>query len=224
MIQVTFDSLLAVHSRLYARFRKSDLNLQALTGCRSVTDPQRAETYVVAYTRPETEARIVESLMGRDVPGTAIDVYRHPVIELRATNDGLAIELVISKDAWLDQENLLGKLSIDRHRLAFRKMLYNLSGDYRLGFWRGTHLDDMHLTSSQLAHPTVFDQWMSTFSPRQDWFRIGMWYEKPVPSDELARDLFTRTQELYQIYTFAAWTGNNNYRDFYSNPPSHVAH
>ena len=39
-----------------------------------------------------------------------VDTYRHPVIELRLTPDQFAIELILSPYAWLDQQNLIGKL------------------------------------------------------------------------------------------------------------------
>ena len=46
---------------------------------------------------------------------------------------------------------------------------------------RIVHLSDMHLTVNHLLYGRVLDEWMNTFSDRQDWLRIGKWYSYEDP-------------------------------------------
>ncbi|MBC8098529.1 MAG: hypothetical protein H7Y11_03740 [Armatimonadetes bacterium] len=212
----TTDDLTHLHTALFARIQKHTMQLQAVPNSESVAGWRKNGTQAFAYLRPNEEARTIESMMGRDLPIRQLDVRRHPVIELRATCSGAVLELVVPPDAWWDQQNLAGKLSIPRQRSAFQALLARLDERYRLGFWQGTHLDTMHLTAHEASHPAVFNAWMTTFCDGQDWFRIGVWYDAAALSKpDMSNDLFQRAQTLYELYQFIAWTGNNDFRSFY---------
>jgi hypothetical protein len=206
-----------LHTSLYSRFQKYNLNLQAFTNCTSAADN---DTPVITYLRPMTEAQNVECIMGRDLPGKSLDLRHHPVIELRARGDGVVLELIIPPDAWCDQRNFVGKMSIERHRSAFRRLLSKLDDRFCLGFWAGTHLDASHLTPAKATHPAIYDTWISTFSHGKDYLRIGVWYDE-VTSD-MTGELFRQAQALYDIYKFIAWTGNNDFRAFHQRPAAPV--
>lgn len=215
MQYLSSDKLVNLHTALYSRFRKYNLNLEAHIVSESVAG-QQGSSQVIAYTRPASESYAVERLMGRDFPGSQLNLQCHPVIELRAEGEWLALELVIPPHAWVDQQNLVGKLSVDRQRREFRKMVSRLHPECRVGCWRGTHLDDMHLTAHHLSYQNVFEQWIATYTDGQDWFRIGMWYPVERINDEsIVAELFNRAQELYSLYTFIVWNGNNDFRSFY---------
>lgn len=214
----TLNSVTAadLHSSLYARFRKYNLPLDALHAQASAAGRCAAGAEIAAYRRPAAEAGAVERLMGRDNARVLGDC--HPVIELRVDADFIVLELVMAPAAWIDQENLLGKLNVERQRREFCKLIGHLHPAMRLGFWQGGHLDDMHLTADKLARANVFEHWMATYTDRQDTFRAGMWYtraEAAAMGDNFAVELFNRAQELYSLYTFIAWTGNNDFRGFY---------
>jgi hypothetical protein len=158
--------------------------------------------------------------MGRDGVGASAnaDIYRHPVIELRITPENFAIELIMSPLSWWDQRNLIGKLSVARHRDTLRGILQQLDGDYRFGFWDGTSLNDMHLTHRQLLRGNILEEWMGTFSDSQDWMRVGVWYEPEDPAldaDSILNECVHRIVALYKLYTFMLWTSNNNFQSFY---------
>ncbi len=217
--QATINEL---HRALSVRFQQAGIHLQAITGGESAADYAGNDQPTIAYLRPTNEAQVVEGLMGRDFPLRRLDVRRHPVIELRTTDQGLALELVVPPDAWCDQQNLTGKMMVERHRRDLRRMISRLADSFRLGFWRGTALDGLHLTPHEAGHPTIFDTWINTFCAGQDWFRIGVWYQwDDLPealvtgTDELTpfgRELFQQLQTLYEFYTFIGWTGSNDYR------------
>jgi hypothetical protein len=222
-LQRTYNKLLDLHKNLHAQFRNHNIYLQAHRPTSnpvqftSVSSPAETEAMTVQYFRSSGEAQLVERHMGRDFAdtNTQVDARFHPVIELRLTPHYFAIELVISPEAWWDQENMAGKLSIARHRQAFYEMLRDLQGDFRFGFWHGIHLSDMHLTNGQLSSARALDAWMQTFCPGQDWFRIGIWYAPEDPALDgvnMCEEVFARVKMLHRLYTFLAWSSNNDYQ------------
>src|SRR5690606_14011632 len=98
---------------------------------------------VVTYLRSQSQIEVIERMMGCE--GRAINLRRHPVIELRQTHEGIALELIISPDAWWDQRNFVAKLSIKEQSRAFRRLLASVSSDFVIGFWQGIHLDEQHI-------------------------------------------------------------------------------
>lgn len=209
-----------LHTSLYSRFLKYNLHLQVHTDCDSAAGFSLNNTSVITYLRPMTEAQNVECIMGRDLPGKYLDLRRHPVIELRAAGEGVVLELIMPPDAWCDQQNFVGKMSIERHRSAFRRMLSKLDDCFRLGFWNGTHLDSSALTPAKATHPAIFDTWISTFSYGQDYLRVGVWYSVVTP--DMTSEMFRHAQALYEIYQFIGWTGNNDFRAFHQRPAAAV--
>lgn len=192
-------------------------------GTAGTVDPH--QSIVMPYLRHKTQAVTVERLLGREEVAThkTIEVRRHPVIEVRLSPDWFAIELLMSPDAWWDQQNLVGKLSIARHRQAIYSLLKALDAGYNLGFWRGEHLSEMHLTAAQFQHPRVMDEWMSTFEPGSDWFRLGIWYDyedDALSEATIAETIWRHLRLLYPLYEQFLWTSDNNFRDFYLNPVS----
>jgi len=171
--------------------------------------------------RSDTEARTVERLMGREevVASGDVDSRRHPVIEIRVTEHHLVFELIISPDAWWDQQNLVGKLSVPRHREEFYKLMRKTDDDYKMGFWGGIHLSEMHLTGAQFKRPVIMNEWLNTYEARKDWFRLGIWYEPEsslLDENLLIPELVEQIKVLYPIYEYLRWTGDNNFQDFYN--------
>jgi hypothetical protein len=231
------EKAFALHSVLRRRMRELNWDLHPNwtqpkgLACRSaarVGDTGKLTAMLtLSYLRSKEQAHLVERLMGRDMPGSAAtcDVRRHPVIEMRLTPENVAIELILAPSAWWDQRNLVGKLSIPRHRDGLRSLLQRIDGDFRFGFWDGIHLSDMHLTSRQLLRGSILDEWMSTFGDGHDWLRVGVWYDADHPAlDEhnIASECLQRIGALYSIYSFALWTSNNNFHNFYRAAPGTV--
>ncbi|MDX2162234.1 MAG: hypothetical protein SF162_12985 [bacterium] len=179
---------------------------------------------VLPYLRSKEQAALVERLMGRDYAQAAAhtDSTRHPAIELRITPANFVVELVLNPAAWWDQRNLIGKLSIDRHRTALRSILQrmnqNMTDDFRFGFFEGCHLNDMHLNARHLLRGKVLEEWMSTFADGQDWLRVGIWYppdHAALAQGSIVNEVLLRLEPLYDLYHFIVWTSNNNYQNFY---------
>jgi hypothetical protein len=229
-LQVVSKRLQQLHEKLYAQFKLHGLDLHIIVPQVAAVMPSSVSTVEnggalsLAYLRQRAEAVTVERLMGREEVASVhtIDVHRHPVIEIRLGSDGLALELILSPDAWWDQQNFVGKLSISRYRQEFYTLLFDLSSAYRMGFWNGTHLSEMHLTANQFQHPRIMDEWMSTFEPSADWWRVGIWYaydDDAISETNILETLMNQVRLLYTLYNHMRWTSDNNYRDFYKNAP-----
>lgn len=204
-----------LQSALTARFHKYSIDLDVTTTSESSADWSGNSNPTVSYIRPFESAQNVEYLLGVEMPISELNVRRHPVIELRAYKDGIVMEFVLPPDAWWDQENFIGKLTVSRHRQSFRQLIQKLGSDFRIGFWSGVKLDDLVLTPAQASHPAVFEQWVSTFCCGQNWFRVGVWYETiEAVTPELVNEMFENACLLHSIYEFVSWKGSNDYRAF----------
>ncbi|MBE2268189.1 MAG: hypothetical protein IAE80_08135 [Anaerolinea sp.] len=230
-VQTLTDKFSELHRLFFRRMRDHNWDLHphwdkaAIITTHSAASSGEINGLALPYLRSKEQRQLVERLMGRDgqVTSSALDIHRHPVIELRITPTHLAIELIMSPLSWWDQRNLIGKLSIDRHRQALRSAFAEIDGDFRFGFWEGTELSDMHLTSRQVLRGNVLDEWIGTFSDGQDWLRVGVWYEPGHPSlatDTILSEVVRRFSALYRLYTFMMWTSNNNFQSFYRSGPA----
>lgn len=217
--------LSALHRALYPQMTVQNLALVLHTtpdrigGTQSVTMRGPHQAYALQYSRNKAEARHIERLMGLAVSPAQhmVDVFRHPVIEMRVTADNCVLELVIPPTAWWDQQNFVGKLSIPRHRDAFYDMLRKLGPQYRQGFWHGLHLSDMHIVATINHNHRILTEWFNTFAPRQDYFRLGVWYDLDDPAlttEAIHEELLKHIKTLYSFYAFILWTSDNNYREF----------
>jgi hypothetical protein len=234
-LQGLHDKFAELHTSLRRRMRDHNWDLHAhweksqMISSRSAACSHWINGVTLPYFRSQEQARLVERLMGRDGVGfnASVDTHRHPVIELRLTPEHFAIELIVSPSSWWDQRNLIGKLSVARHRDTLRELLRRMDGDYRFGFWDGIHLSDMHLTNRQLLRGTILDEWMSTFADGQDWLRVGVWYEPDDPALEapqIISEIVQRVGALYGVYNFLLWTSNNNFQTFYKGSSFKLGH
>jgi hypothetical protein len=225
-VQGVTSKFMDLHTALLPRVRNHNLDLHPRWQKTSIVSQKSAATLdpsnsvVLTYFRSQDQAEKVEKRMGKETVGVhkEVDTYCHPVIEMRLTPEHFVIELVLSPRAWWDQRNLIGKLELPQHRTAFRNLLRGVDRDYRLGFWGGTHLSDMHLTVNHLLYGRVLDEWMTTFCDGQDWLRIGKWYSHEDPEldeGQIQTETFNALKALHPIYNFILWTSNNNFHNFY---------
>lgn len=228
-----YERLSELHRALYPHLQQKtpDLYLYSESpgGVRreSASAPTLENVLALTYMRLPADARIVEGLMGRDTLHnitSKIEARRHPVIEIRLMPEALAVELIVSPEAWYDQQNFIGKLSVEQYRHQFYRLLSGLPEAYMLGFWHGVHLGDMHLNTAELPPERILFDYLDTFADRRDWLRIGHWYapESPALQEEsIVGALAARVRDLYGLYTFVAWAAQNNFHSLYQRLLSH---
>lgn len=217
-----------IHRKLQARFKTHGISLSTCQNIPGGVSQHSAaspfddeEVMTITYMRPHGDATTVERMMGREGVNldAEIEPRRHPVIELRISPEYFAIELIIGPDAWHDQRNFSGKMTVAEHQQGFFRLLANMDPDYVVGFWSGIYPDDqMYLTTSQLPPLRIFNEFMSTFAAGRDYLRIGRWYEAgddALDEDGIVNEVFSRVRDLYTLYDFALWSSNNNFQTFY---------
>lgn len=225
--QRIYHRLTDLNRYLYPQLKKHSLKLHPTSahpgGVSASTAAMQfpSEVMSLTYMRDQRDAYTVEGIMGRDqlsLADTGIEPSLHPVIEIRLSPDFFAVEMVISPTAWYDQQNVSGKLSIEQHQVTLYNLLNELEDEYFLGFWSGTHISDMHLSTRRLPPQFILAEFLSTFAAGRDWFRVGRWYAPEaaeLDESSIREELFARIRDLYNIYTFMLWTSNNNFVSFY---------
>jgi hypothetical protein len=118
-LQLVYDKFFELHKSLHRRLRDHNYDLHphweraSTLSNHSATFSGKTDVLALPYFRSREQAQLVERLMGRDNLDyqSTIEIYRHPIIELRLTPDCFAVELVLSPSAWWDQQNFVGKLA-----------------------------------------------------------------------------------------------------------------
>ncbi|MCA9902758.1 MAG: hypothetical protein KC547_02785 [Anaerolineae bacterium] len=225
--QVAREKFTELHRSLHRRIRELSWDLHPQWQTKPVTTHSVATEGAslrglsVQYMRSREQALLVERLMGREANqwSESMEVDRHPVIELRLTPTHFAVELIVSPDSWLDQQNLIGKMAVQRHRQTLRGTIAGMPQDFCVGFWSGIEVGDMHLTTGQLSRGMFLDEWLSTFQDGHDHLRFGVWYD-PEDAALSVQNIVTETTRrigmLYNVYNFLLWTSNNDFRTFYN--------
>lgn len=228
-VETAVKKLSQLHEKLYPQLLNHGLDLhlsqkQKTVAFESASTSTKRGMITLQYMRTRSQAVRVERLMGRDeTSNNGVESRRHPVIEVRLTPEHLVVELILSPYAWWDQQNFLGKLTVDRHRAAFYKLLQKLDGETKIGYWRGVQLDEMHVKVDQLYRQHIWDEWISTFDAGKDWLRVGKWYApeaEAISADNSLKELVQQIRGLYTIYEDIIWSSNNNYREFYTSSKS----
>jgi hypothetical protein len=222
------EQLQNLHKAVYTQIRLNNIDLNLIHSETeavqedSVSDIKPRNILSVVYLRTRGQAVQVERLMGREEVANihTVEVRRHPVIELRLSPEHFTVELLLSPDAWWDQQNLMGKLTVPRYRQDFYALLQGFDSKYCMGFWRGTRLSEMHLSAKHFRHPRIMDEWISTFQPGADWLRLGAWYTLDDESlqENAAIEVAKQIRSLYGIYQHILWTSDNNFREFFAPP------
>lgn len=224
-LQGIYRRLHSLHKATDSRLHKHgvDLHIAYAKGIagQSVASSHDEVVMTLGYMRSPASARTVEGIMGRDGLGNTggIDPRRHPVIEIRLTPHAFTIELVVSPHAWQDQQNFIGKMSVEEHRDTLFDMLHAFEGEYILGFWGGLNVDDMHISTGHLPPARVLHEWIGTFSASRDYLRVGAWYDiedERLDEERITAEIYHRVRELHELYEFLAWTSNNDFIKFYN--------
>jgi hypothetical protein len=219
-MQYYSEKMQALHRDLYRQLRSYGINLHPHStpvSFDSIADPLANDVVALRYFRCSGEAQAVEHMMADGMPGE-MSIDCHPAIEIRITPEHFAIELVIAPSAWWDQQNLVGKMNVERQRSDFYRLLRQMGCEVQIGFWQGAYLSDVRLSTCDIYNPRILNEWMNTFAEGQDWVRAGVWYEHDNPAispENIVAEVFQRVSELYKLYSFVTWTSDNDFRSVY---------
>ncbi len=205
----TLPNFTTIAKSLQTRIAYARLSLEPL----SLPDAANGEARRTAFVRVSGEALAVQARIG--LSGDALRHEYHPRIELRLTPSDLAIEFMLPTQAWWDQRNLAGKLTLRRYRDKFRQLLLGLDLESCVGHWHGHNRCDEHFTVEHLLRPRLMEAWMQTLTEGSEPLRIGRWYAVSEVSGDMVPALVRQIEKLNAIYRFAAWTSRNDFVSMY---------
>jgi hypothetical protein len=171
------------------------------------------------YLRSRAQVQAVEQMMAIPKPldYSETQYTKHPMLDIRIDSEYLAIELLLTDQAWWDAQNFKHKVEgHDEERRQFIQILQSLGHDYIFGGWPDSSKPQLITTAADLADEKRFMKWLTSFKPGWNWLRLGIWYNDHsdfrLTTARIVEEILYRFKQLYPVYQFLLWTPENNYR------------
>jgi hypothetical protein len=219
------DKFLALHEALYPEMKRADLDLHPHWHAPNIVSTwyigriEQIWFMKLRYLRSRADVLAIEQMMGLPKPldYSETQYTKHPMMDIRIDSEYLAIELLLTDQAWLDAQNFKRKVEehkTERQRLV--RLLQSLGHDYIFGGWPDTSKPDLITTAADLADEGRLFDWVSKFEPGFDWLRFGIWYtaydDFRLAAGRIVEEILHRFKQLYPVYRFLLWTPENNFR------------
>jgi hypothetical protein len=219
------DKFLALHDVLYPEIRRRRWDLHPhwhppnIVSTWYIGRIQTIGFMKLRYLRSEDEVRGVEQMMGlpRPLDRAETQYTKHPMVDVRIDSRYLAVELLLTDQAWWDAQNF--KRQVEQHgseRRVLIELLHGLGVRYVFGGWPDSREPDLVTRASDLADEERLLDWLSRFEPGHDWLRLGIWYadcdDPRLTTGRIAGEIITRFEQLYPVYDFLLWRPNNDFR------------
>ena len=217
------DKFLALHDVLYPEIKRRGWDLHPHWYAPSIVSTwyvgriQNIRFMKLRYLRSKDEVHRVERMMGIPPDGERSETryIKHPLMDIRIDSKYLAVELLLTDQAWWDAQNFKRKL--EHHgaeRRAFIDLLRGLGTEYVFGGWPDSREPELNTNAAKLTDDDELVEWLARFEPG-DWLRLGIWYnvqKSRLPTQGIAEEIIKRFAQLYPIYEFLLWTPENDYR------------
>ncbi len=177
----------------------------------SVANARSVDAQWVFFTRPAEMRQSLKPFLHRtDLQSGAslFDIavnHQHICLQLRLSDDGLAVGIEMATKAVVDRDNAAAKLKHSWARKQFLELMASLPSETRIGF-----ADDLE---SALELKDVPESWAALWGESQDTFRAEVHIDQ---SDEVLTEpaLIGTVSELLvaflPLYEFFAWTRDND--------------
>lgn len=214
------EKLMALHDQVYPRMRELNWDLYPPPGRHPRISPalvtanlRRVEFMTCYYTRPETVMHLMRHAYAEPAPG----VQGNACLGLRLDEKGLGVELVVSREAWVDGVNFrtraLGGAPGRRH---LRQLLAACAGCTVT--YEGTPGDERTLSfraqAVRLVNLGVLDAALARYQPGLHTLRLQSRLapkDSHLAADTLPGVVLDRLAQLYPLYDYLAWSPKNNY-------------
>jgi hypothetical protein len=220
------DKFLALHDVLYPEIKRRGWELHPHWYAPNIVSTwyigwlRQIEFMKLRYLRSWDQVKDIESRMGlpRPLETSETQYTKHPMLDIRLDAEYLAIELLLTDQAWWDAQNLKNKIVSDAEaRDHFISILRNLGHDYVFGGWPDSSRPDLITTAADLARGDALEDWFSRFEPGYDWLRLGIWYSDKndyrLSKARIVQEILYRFEQLYPVYEFLLWVPENDYRN-----------
>lgn len=223
--QAVRDKFLALHDVLYPEIKRRGWDLHShwhppnIVSTWYIGRIQNIQFIKLRYLRSKDEVRKIEEMMGlpRPLDRAETQYTKHPMIDIRMDSQYLAIELLLTDQAWWDAQNFKRKVEQhERERGELVRLLRGLGDDYIFGGWPDSRQPELNTTAPDLADEDELLDWLSRYRPGYDWLRLGIWYndckDPRLTTERIAEEAITRFGQLYPVYEFLLWRPDNDFR------------
>jgi hypothetical protein len=219
------DKFLALHDVLYPEVKRHGWDLHPhwhppnIVSTWFIGRIQDIGFMKLRYLRSKDQVRQVEQMMGIPKPldRSETQYTKHPMIDVRIDRRYLAVELLLTEQAWWDAQNFRRKLLQHAgERVRFVDLLQGLGNDFIFGGWPDSREPELITTAGDLAQEDSLVAWVASFEPGYDWLRLGIWYGNQgdfrLTTKRIADEVMGRFAQLYPVYEFLLWTPDNDFR------------
>ncbi|MFW6116745.1 MAG: hypothetical protein ACOC6F_03365 [bacterium] len=219
------DKLLVLHDVLYPEIKRRGWDLHPhwhppnIVSTWFIGRIQTIQFMKLRYLRSKDEVRKVEQMMGlpRPLDRAETQYTKHPMVDVRIDNQYLAIELLLTDQAWWDAQNFKRKVEQhERERTEFISLLRTMGDDYIFGGWPDSKEPELVTKAPDLANEDKLLDWLARFRPGYNWLRLGSWYrdcnDGRLSTERIAEEIIMRFGELYPVYEFLLWRPDNDFR------------
>lgn len=222
------DKLAFLHDSIYPEIRKRKWDLHPhwmsqwlISAYRISPATARIDFMTLRYSKAET----IIKLMKKELIDDFGHFYANAMLAARIDKEGFAVELLVSEKAWVDGQNLKGRLQDGaEQRGHFRNLLAELGGEHTFvlsQFMREEgrplgYQEVMRAKASRLVNVGMLNSTMDKYKPGGHDLRLGIQY-KPgdlrLGVNHIVGEVLTRFEQLYPIYAFLSWSPKNDFRN-----------
>ncbi len=219
------DKFLALHNVLYLEIKRQGWELYphwhkpSIVSTWYIGRVEQIWFMKLRYLRSRAQVKAIEEMMGvpKLLDYSETQYTKHPMIDIRIDSEYLAIELLLTNQAWWDAQNFKRKIEChNTKRREFVEILQSLGHDYIFGGWPDTSKPKLITTAADLANEERLLEWLSDFDPGHNWLRLGIWYtdyaDFRLRTGRIVEETRYRFRQLYPVYQFLLWTSDNDYR------------
>ena len=225
--QMVRDKLIRLHALIYPEMRRRGWEVHPHWRKEWLISAWYLSPHVTSiphlklrYSKPEALVKRMEKLFLDDFG----HFYAHAMMDVVISEQGLGVELSVPASAWVDGQNLRGKitnaLEAPTFREKFGRALRRLDNRFRFQIEEYSE-GDRNLVYARRArsvsNPPQIAAATAAYRPGAHDLRIVIWYVPHEPclrKDTIREEVLARLEELYPLYHFIAWSPTNDYRRF----------
>ena len=148
----------------------------------------------------------------------------HAALAVTINESSLGIELLVPSEAWVDGQNLRGKLVGAPDSYDFRREFCQLVS--ALGFRARVQIEERTegdqgpvwgKRARAFESPALLATATALYRPGKHDLRIGTWYRPDDPllyKTSIEQELLSRFEQLYPLYQMVGWGPTNDYRRY----------
>jgi len=225
--KIVRDKLIRLHALIYPEMRRREWEIyphwrkEWLVSAWYVSPRMSSIPYLkLRYSKPENLVKRMEKLFLDDFG----HFYAHAMMDVVISEKGLGVEMYVPAAAWVDGQNLRGKLTNALEAQAFREefanILRRLDNRFRLQieeYSEGQRVLVYARRARSVTNPAQIAAATAAYRPGAHDLRVIIWYLPDEPCLRKARireEVLTCFGQLYPLYQFITWSPTNDYRRF----------